>query len=409
MKVLVVGSLRDPEGNEKDPPKEFVKENTASFRSACEALGGALARRKHTIMVGVPDWEMLKNRETVTTFIIEGASKWADDKKKRNAKKGRDKKKEGDKKGILCKVIFYGPRDREPKDITPKLDTLQELKKLPNIQIEELLEGGGASKARQIPYVADVDAVILISGREGTASIGYAAYSMRKPVIAITSFGGAAESIAHEVLIDYFTLYTEQGYITTDQIRDLDAYWDKDIDKNRENAEKVVELTEKLVEAYNLSNKSTTKILRGITGGSVILLAFWLLLYMSSARCTTASFCGTYVNIAFFMLLYASALLGAGLRSLAAYQKNKEEPLNSLDFNINAAISLLIAFGLALIYLIGGISFTGKVVVLGTGAEGQAFATVAVSMSLIGLAAGYLVPLSLLTDQLKKIIIQEKK
>ena len=127
----------------------------------------------------------------------------------------------------------------------------------------------------------------------------------------------------------------------------------------------------------------------------------------------TATGCGDWVTIAFFLLLYISALLGAGLRTLVTYQVNKIAQLTGLGLGMDAAISLLVAFGLALVYLIGGISFTGSVVVLTGGAQGQAnessFATIAVSMSLLGLASGYLVPLNQLSERLGKIVSQEEK
>jgi hypothetical protein len=239
MKILVVGSLHNPEKPGGEPTEEFVTNNTKVFQLACNALGAALARKKHTIMVGVPEWTMLKSCETVATFIVEGASKV-------NAAKSHPHK-----------VIFYGPQDPEPRDDTPKdVDSLLELKKLPHIKIEEKFEGRGSSKARTIPNIADVDAVMLISGQEGTESIGYAAYSMDKPVIAITSLAGAAASIAEEVLKND---YIKQGYITPSQIRCFDAYWNKDGNQNKKIADKVVSATEKLVEAFELSKSPIEK------------------------------------------------------------------------------------------------------------------------------------------------------
>jgi hypothetical protein len=240
MKILVVGSFHSPENTGGKPNEDFFNsKNTTVFQSACKALGAALARKKHTIMVGVPEWSMLKSRQTVATFIVEGASM---------VKAARSHPH---------KVIFYGPQELEPGDDTPKrVDSLLELKQLPHIEIEDKFEGRGNSKAGIIPNIADVDAVMLISGQEGTESIGYAAYSMDKPVIAITSLDGAAARIANEVLSN---VYIERGYITASQIRDLEAYWNEDGNQNKEIADKVVSTTEKLVEAFELSRSPKEK------------------------------------------------------------------------------------------------------------------------------------------------------
>jgi hypothetical protein len=72
---------------------------------------------------------------------------------------------------------------------------------------------------------------------------------------------------------------------------------------------------------------------------------------------------------------------------------------------MEAIIAMVVAFGLGLFYLIGSISFTGTVVALAPNAT--TFANIAVSMSLIGLAAGYLVPLEKLRDRLQKIFAED--
>ena len=130
-------------------------------------------------------------------------------------------------------------------------------------------------------------------------------------------------------------------------------------------------------------------------------------MYMTAAGCAAAKSCGSYVNIAFFALLFASALMGTGLRTLVAYQENKIAAMTALGQGIDVSISLLLAFGLTLLYLIGSISFTGKVVVL-TGGD-DAFANVAISMSLLGLAAGYLVPLRVFAERLTSTVFPKKE
>jgi hypothetical protein len=395
MDILVVGSLRCADKyeneNEKKLDKKFVDENMDNFKEACRQLGAAFARKHHTIMVGVPDWSSLKDLDTVTTFMIEGVNQVPIAKNTKH------------------KVIFYGPEESEPKDTTVEMDSLKEIRALKNIDLEIKYMGGGPSKARTIPNISDVGAVMLIAGKEGTESIGYAAYSMGKPVIVLPSFGGAAESVAKEVLYDEYNLLYRESYLSGTDIDDLKVEWNIKDKLISEKADRVVAVSERLVSAYNQKDKRTGQILKTTTTGVILLIALWIALFMSSVQCTAAKICGAYVNVSFFILLLISSLLGAGLRTLIGYQKNKEKRLDLQDVNIDFVIAMLVAFGLALFYLIGGISFTGSVVVLEAGAEGQSFATVAVSLSLLGLAAGYLVPLDFLGGRLRKLVSEEKK
>jgi hypothetical protein len=395
MKILIVGSLRDPDPGKPDnhPSKLYVKQNTENYRVACKALGKALANRGHTIMVGVPNWATLLRRKTPATFVVQGANE-ADPLPHR-----------------LHKVIFYEPEVHEPKDKTPNIvDTIQDLRNLQTdgkIKIKEIFIGTGSSSAREIPNVAEVDSVMLISGREGTEYIGYAAYSMGKPIIAVKSFGGAAQRISEEVLGKKYQQCLDKGDVTTEDLKALDVEWNTNPKDADSNANAVVKTSEKLVKAFCRSILKTRLVLGGTVAFMVLLLLGWLFLFMSAAQCTPANLCDAFVNKVLFGLLYISALLGTGLRTMVSYQSNELACLDGWGEIVDGVIALLIAFGLSLIYLIGGITFTGTVVAVGNGA-GIGFATVAISMSLIGLAAGYLVPLSALSDYLKKLIPQEK-
>ncbi len=397
MKVLIVGSLRNPDaGNSQNKPtKQFVKDNTEKFQAACNSLGKALAERDHSVWVGVPDWPSLKRLETVASFVVKGIS--------------RAPVATGSPEHS---ITFYGPREPEPGDSTLTIDSLEEFRALPNIKIKRKFVGRKASKARTIPNVAEVDCVILVSGQEGTESIGYAAYSMEKPTFAITYFDGAARSIAEDVLTVRYDQYSEKGGIEPEDLEAFDVDWTGDQEELDRKAKSIVVTMEKLVKAYYRSHKEVTTFLWEASASLPVLLFLWLSIFF---RCSSKSACGAYVNLAFFGLLYASALIGAGLRTLSAYQGNRITKLTHLGSGIDAGISLVVAFGLALIYLIGGITFTGSVIVLpstdtaANSTSGNTFASIAISMSLLGLAAGYLVPLSNLEEYLRKIVTQEKK
>ncbi len=196
-------------------------------------------------------------------------------------------------------------------------------------------------------------------------------------------------------------------------LRALDVDWDEDATKNLPKAEAIVNTGEKLVKAYNQSGRQTRNVLLSAIVGLFVLLLVWIWVYLSANQCAASEQgCPDFLIRSFFALLYISALLGSGLRTLVQYQENKVTNLTFRGLGIDVAISLLVAFGLALIYLIGGISFTGKVVVLETKTPengATVFTTVAISMSLLGLAAGYLMPLKKLAERLENIVAEENK
>jgi hypothetical protein len=403
MKILIVGSLRPPEENNKpyanpeeakkvEEEKKFVNDNLKRFQAASMALGAALASKGHTIMVGVPNWGMLRELNTVATFVVEGANQAA----------------EKDNKNY--ELIFYGPREREPENTTPEIDSYKDLRDTcTKLNIKEKVVGSGSSKASTIPNVTAVDAVMLIAGRDGTENIGYAAYSMDKPVIALRSFGGAAEDFSKEVLNDDYKRFLAQDDNTGEDLRAMDVVWEEKLEQNFLKANAIVETTEKIVTTYYKPQEETRKVQDSIVIGIVVLILAWVVFFLSGSHDAAQETPNNFdVQVSFFLLLYISALLGAGVRILVRYQRNQIAQLTLRGLGIDAAITLVIAFGLALIYLIGGISFTGDVVILDSTATGEspAFTTVAISMSLLGLAGGYLVPINQLTQRLENIIAQ---
>lgn len=449
-----------------DKMKEFNDVRKPQFIAACHALGAAFARKDYPILVGVTSWQMLQEGNTVASYVPLGAD--------------TVEITEGNRHPI----VFDAPQDPEPLDKTSDIkDTLQEFRRLPNVDLQERFVHKSRAidkttdkvteRVKMIPNVAEVDAVVLIGGTYGTSAIGYAAYSMNKPVIAITGFGGTAKDIADDILFDDYDRFAKQKDVTAAELRALGANWNADIANtdNRANADLIVQATQSLTKAYGKANKKSLRVLLTTTIGMAALLVAWMLVYLggsgvlkptdentkigaaggattvapttaqatqtveaakggasatsptaapvtqtpsavqvaaSGGELTTKMVAQLWSGpLAFFLLLYIAALLGAGLRVLASYQSNEITQLTFLGLWVDLVVSLVVAFGLALLYLIGSISFTGDVVVLKTGTE--KFANIAVSMSLLGLAAGYLVPLNQLRQRLEKIVAEEQK
>ncbi len=427
MKVLIVGSFYPPDdvpqGATAQEQEEFEKKRQEfdvkkpQFIAACYALGAAFARKNYPIMVGVTSWQMLQEGNTVASYIPLGADTVEVTNGRRHS------------------VMFDAPQESEPPDQTSAIDTLQDFRKLGNIDLEEKFvrksryrttdrtTGKVTDRVKMIPNINEVDAVVLIGGTYGTSGIGYAAYSMNKPVIAITAFGGVAKDMADDILFDDYNRFVKQEDVTSAEVRALSANWSADkADKdNHANADLIVQATKSMAKAYGKANRKSLHVLLATTIGMAALLAAWLIVYLGGSGIvntaaeklgepgvlTTTMIAQLWSGpVAFFFLLYISALLGAGLRVLASYQSSEITQMTFMGLWIDLVVSLVVAFGLALLYLIGSISFTGKVVVL---AGTEAFANISISMSLLGLAAGYLVPLNQLRKRLEKIVAEEEK
>ena len=379
MKFLVKGSIPERAEGQSETDYERLRKE---YEGVCKALGAAIARKKHTIMVGVPDWSQLRLGRTVANYIIKGASEVPD--------MGEHK------------IIFYAPQEPEPPDTTADVaDTLRELDHLPNIDIDERFLGRGPWSAAMIPDVNEADVVILIGGGEGTATIGYAAYSLNRPVVAITYFGGAARDISENLLFGDYIRYQERYGIVAEELRSLQVEWFAEdgspdaLETNRSNADSVVILSEKLIRKFREASIRARTILTTTMGYLVAFMGLWLVVFLYPNLIST--------RVAFFVLLFLSAVLGTGLRTLVSYQEGRIAQLTLVDLGIDVTIALIVAFGLALVYFVGGISFTGSIVVLDSAADSK-FASIAISMSLLGLAAGYLVPLKQLQENLEKFI-----
>jgi hypothetical protein len=390
MKVLIGGSNRLPI-NPTDKDKEDVESKKKPFRAACKAIGAALARKHHTIMVGVPNWTSLHQCRTVSNWVILGAS---DDKVK-------DKEKHD--------IVFYGPEESEssfatnqPNDTTEPIHTLQELQKLPNINLDVRgIDPGGQDQTMWYPDCAEVDAVVLIGGRDNTTTIGCVSKSLKKPCIAITSFGGAAEKLDHDILAHVYAPFIGQDKTLGGYLQTRSVNWGDDDVANQVNADMIVCGIEKLEKAYRETSEGRWNSWVAVTALiSIALPVAWVAIWVRMG----SSFISE--TIAFFLLLYIAALFGTGLRIIVTYRENRMIPVTPLSLMMDAAQSLILALGLALIYLIGGISFTGKVVVLEPNEAGvkvsDAFTTISLSMSLLGLAAGLLVPLDQLRHGLQR-------
>jgi hypothetical protein len=372
MKVYVVGAIAEP-GDPLYADADQFKKIQDEFAGACSALGAALVRAGHTIYIDIPSWNRLRSGTTAVSYIVKGV------KSEKISSKAYE-------------IVLYQPKETEPTaPNTPTIvDTLGELmaplKNNPsNINWTQRIF---ISDQDFFPNMREADAFILIGGGYGTNLTGQTAAYLGKPVVALTAFGGAALQSFDLVLS---AVYRDLN-VRSPNIVALTQPWDKEPQKNRDAADKVVEFTGELHSALTRRLLPGERTLRNFLLLMPIALLLWVLILIGLPSMTAA--------IAYLLLLVLAAILGTGLRLLTLLQSRLAPAFTFSFVWTQLTLSILVAFGLMLVYLIGGISFTGNLIELGT--EGNS--AIATGLSVVGFAAGFLLPIARLRSQLSDAI-----
>jgi hypothetical protein len=372
MKVYIVGAIAEPGGTDR----QAFEDERQRFEGACRAIGAALVRAEHVVHVDIPSWERLRNGTVAAPYIIQGI-------------------KEEKVHSKPFQVVLYQPTQLEPKDEnTPAVDTIAEiLAPVPgkpfNLQIEPRVY---SSELEFFGNMRRADAFILIGGGPGTALTGQSAAYLRKPIVALKSFGGAAQQSFDLVLS---SIYRELGVSERDKVA-LTRPWSADPEQNRDNADAVVRFTDELHTALVRAVAPEERMRRIFLLLMPLALAGWVGLLILVPQLISA--------VAYVLMLVLASVLGTGLRLLLAAQSSNAPAFTLTFVWSQVTLSLLVAFGLMLVYLIGGISFTGNIVDL----TGYGNAAVSIGLSVIGFAAGYLLPVARLRSGLTELIAPTK-
>lgn len=326
MRVLIIGSL-NYDGAEN------VRED---FISACRQLGAALAREKVEFVIGAG----MSHPNTADKYIIEGAS---------------------DVSGTY-KVWIFQPEGGS----TPTLPVGDNVR-AHFIPYYKRLRGPWV--AGRVPQIQAVDVVLMIGGSRGSAQVGYSAVALEKPVLAIGSFGGSAS----ELWPQFEPFYQRLGSLR-DQVGNLREAW------HPQNAELAVKTLNQLIRrrAFRRNDSGPSLILFGL---NVALFALWVWLFVHPPRPWQA---------AFFALLAVSAFLGTALRSSLHVVLDPTEHKSREAVIAELSAGLVLAFALALLYLAGSFTFTGKFEVITDNSPLDSYQRVAVAMGIIGVVGGWL-------------------
>lgn len=309
--------------------------STTDFADACRAIGAQLATEGIELVVGS------SGARTADKYILEGAASVPG----------------------THKVWVYRTEDGETP-IMPQTDT----NKTTLTCFYKRLRGPWA--AGRVPQIQAADAILLIGGARGTAQVGYAAAALGRPALAVGGFGGAAEELWPQLQ----PFYERAGRIA-DEIGNLREKWKPEYAELTVRALKIL-VRRGVFKRSNTQGSALTLIL------NIFLFTAWVWLFVDPP---------IQLHASIFALLAVSAFLGTALRVALrgvldpAEQKTAEVVLAELS------AGLVLAFALAMLYLAGSFTFTGKFQPFANVNEvGEDYRRVAVGMTVIGIAGGWL-------------------
>jgi hypothetical protein len=320
---------------------DFTGCDVTGFQSACVEIGKAIATKKHIAIIG-SDSEHTADRHIVLgmsqvagkhTVIVDRPEHMTDSPDLHGDDELNDEERsqrEEDKRA--GKQISLTPKRIAKK--RPFSDTTN----YPNIDFQYRFREG-SWYVTHFQATAKADCVIVIGGSDGTALAGLSASALRKPVVAIAAFGGAAEQVFKTV-----RQYYEVAGVSEDQSNKL-RYWEEDTGNT------VVTIAEQLVSNNPIAENNRTA-LRWFLAILTVLMVLWYALYSGTFGAFTPWKLGITIAI--------SALLGSGLRTLTKLGSDPKLAFNPDEQLLTFVTSIIVAFTFVMFYLLGNIVYAGK-------------------------------------------------
>lgn len=310
------------------------------FCRICRELGATLADRGHQIIIGSDA------SYTADRYVVEGANTITGNRE----------------------IVAYVSQENPPFS-----DRKSELK-----QIKFTYKNStGPWPLKGIQQVEESDAVILIGGTKTVMQVGHIAPILRKPVLAIPTFDGSAKELWNNFFPEYNRVLDKPYSLHSHAIE-----WSED------SADVLIKYLEQLVKRNPYSIKRELVFFFVI----VLLLAIWLIVLLIPVKSRL---------LGFFLLLVSASWLGTCLRTLVRMISNVSPHISWRELILEGIASVVLAFGLGLIYLTGALTATGDLKLLDL-AETGTFLRIGITASLLGLAAGLL--LEQATDKLKNML-----
>lgn len=223
--------------------------------------------------------------------------------------------------------------------------------------------------AGRVPLILESDAVLVIGGGHSSAGTGYMAVYLEKPMLPVGSFGGAGETLLKEFGPEYRNL----GRVDSD-IQTFGRSWKPG------SAELVVSALKELVKEGLFRTKPRQPF--GLYMGLMMFcLATWVVVF------NTDSIPYSY---SLFIVLGVAGLLGTMLRNNLRMVFDPTARFSWDALLIEVGTGLLLAFALALLYLVGAVTIKGSAEVMFP-TDPAEFQRVAVVMTLLGLGGGLMI------------------
>jgi hypothetical protein len=328
MRVLVVGSVHHPD---LEPQRD-------KFIEACRDLGTSLARAGHEIVVGSD------SPNTADRYVVEAAAA---------------------EPGARTIWVLYPENE---KDRPPFKDRLGADGSGTQFQHRDLK---GPWVAARVPQVLKADAVLAIGGGPGTAQAGYVAVSLERPVLSIGCFGGAAKELGP--VLEPF--YTGSEDLRND-VAALRAGWGPG------SAERAIRAVHE-ARRRKLFQRDRWRLPLVLLLCNLLGMAGWVWLFVYPPSPPA---------VAFFAMLGLAAFFGtAGLRYALGFLSGSTNDSPTSRILVEVCAGLLLAFGLAVVYLIGGFTVTGKFEFISSTTQPSDFQRVALAMTILGLTGGWMI------------------
>jgi hypothetical protein len=339
MKIHVVGSQ----------PHNMTADEFESLKSACRDIGRELASRGHEIAIA----SLREN--TADRHIAEGMKAVEGKKHKLTLYKRHDEKLE---------ALELLPKDRF--DVT-----VQDYKG--NRHINALAEG--------MP-------MLVIGGQGGTITAGFSAFALKRPVLALPQFGGAAKDIWDAVSIRY------GRSLTSDTLDALSGRWTENT------AKVVVGALEQLVKNNPFDDRiQGPQIL--LSSAALVMVFSWVILFSLGPDVG-----GWLRYLVFFAAIGVASVIGTLTRTFLKVYFDVVEVYSPQRLLSDFVLGLIMGFGFFLFMQASGVLLTGDKLAF----DAADFQRLAVLMSLVTLASALLLERSIdrFRERIGKYIEEEK-
>jgi hypothetical protein len=331
------------------------------YESTCHSLGKAIAERGMHIVIGSAD------PDTPDRWILEGAAS----------------------AGRKIRVWLVRPASEGPTDVGDLATRLDIVSKWVS----------GPWAAVSVAQLQRADAVLILGGRVHTRNLGYSGPTLGKAVLAIPWWGGAGQELWEAL---------RETYSRVPSGADKMLAWSPKTPGTEKDVNDAVEALIRIQASrvFRLSRLHPLVVPSLVLVGTLVLFISWVAVFAYPDEIQRALKLPQGGPGRFFELLALAALLGTTLRNSLRFVLDPAPEVDSRRLLAEFVCGILLAFGLALLFLVGAITISGTPVeVLQEGEQKGGFERVAVVMTLLGLAGGLLIEQT--ADSLRRRLLSQ--